>query len=67
MSFFDFFKNKKTPQEPEPPKTREDLENTLSVHYVENVGIPSSLGVLQRAFQNSARRRKKKKVVKRSL
>lgn len=51
MSFFDFFKNKKTPQEPEPPKTREDLENTLSVHYVENVGIPSSLGVLQRAFQ----------------
>lgn len=53
MSFFDFFKNKKTPQEPEPPKTREDLENTLSVRYLNYIQVNTEQGVLQRAFQNN--------------
>lgn len=53
MSFFDFFKNKKTPQEPEPPKTREDLENTLSVRYLNYIQVNTGQGVLQRAFQKN--------------
>lgn len=48
-----FFSNlfKKTPEEPEPPKTRKDLENTLSINELNYVQINTSNGVLQRAFQ----------------
>ena len=50
-----FFSNlfKKTPAEPEPPKTRKDLEDSLSVRYLNYIQVNTGRGVLQRAFQNS--------------
>ncbi len=48
MGFFSnlFKKTPETPAEPEPPKTRKDLEDSLFVRYL------TGQGVLQQAFQN---------------
>lgn len=50
-----FFSNlfKKTPEEPEPPKTRKDLENTLSINELNYVQINTGNGPLQQAFEQT--------------
>lgn len=55
MGFFSnlFKKTPKTPAEPEPPKTRKDLEDSLSVRYLNYIQVNTGQGVLQQAFQNN--------------
>lgn len=55
MGFFSnlFKKTPKTPTEPEPPKTRKDLEDSLSVRYLNYIQVNTGQGVLQQAFQNN--------------
>ncbi|MBR1777704.1 MAG: hypothetical protein IJ752_03855 [Alphaproteobacteria bacterium] len=49
MSFFDFFKRK--PKEPEPPRTRQDMEKSLTVNDLYTRSIPTARGTLQHSFQ----------------
>lgn len=53
MGFFSnlFKKTPKTPAEPEPPKTRKDLEDSLSVRYLNYIQVNTGQGVLQQTFQ----------------
>ncbi|MBR1777703.1 MAG: hypothetical protein IJ752_03850 [Alphaproteobacteria bacterium] len=49
MSFLsDLFKRK--PKEPEPPRTRQDMEDSLSVQYVETYTIDTAQRTLQHSF-----------------
>ena len=50
MSFLsDLFKRK--PKEPEPPRTRQDMESSLTVQYESYFQVQTANGVLNRAFQ----------------
>ncbi|MGN1078683.1 MAG: DUF6782 family putative metallopeptidase [Alphaproteobacteria bacterium] len=53
MGFFSnlFKKAPEEPAQPEPPKTRKDLENTLSINELNYVQVNIGNGTLQQAFQ----------------
>ena len=53
MGFFSnlFKKAPEEPVQPEPPKTRKDLENTLSINELNYVQVNTGNGTLQQTFQ----------------
>ena len=58
MGFFSnlFKKAPEEPVQPEPPKTRKDLENTLSINELNYVQVNIGNGTLQQAFQQKRSR-----------